>query len=153
MENLTLEEKLYQIIEEQIAETDIYVIDMRLKGGYGNRILEIILDTDTGIGIDECMRYGKRIKRYIEENEIIEGAYGMEVSSPGATRPLEIPRQYKKHIGRILKVKFRSEEGYQTVEGTLNDCNAENISITLENNSTLVLAFEDIAQAKVVLPW
>lgn len=153
MENLTLEEKLYQIVEEQIEGTALYVIDMRLKGGYGNRNFEVILDTDEGIGIDECMRYGKKIKRYIEENEIIDGAFSMEVSSPGVTRPLEIPRQYKKNVGRILKVKYKREGIYTTVQGILGAANEEQITLQLEDQSEMVFLFEEIIEAKVVLPW
>lgn len=153
MENLTLSEKLYDMVEALLADTQNYVIDLQVKGAYNSPMITLLLDSDEGISVDECMRIGKKIKRSIEAEALIEGYYGLEVSSPGATRPLEIPRQYKKHIGRDLKVKFRTETGYETIQGILERCSEDEIVLLLADDAKQSISFDDIVQAKVVLPW
>lgn len=91
-------------VEEKLKEPEFWAYFLlQVQVLPGNKV-EIFLDGDEGIGLEVC----RTISRYVEERLDLEGliglSYGLEVSSPGATRPLELPRQYPKHVGRTLRV-------------------------------------------------
>ena len=121
--------------------------------------IRVILDGDAGVNLQDCMDISRAIEHNLDREE---EDFSLEVTSAGAASPLELPRQYKKNIGRKLWVKAAGEE----LEGTLTQA-TEN-SITLEwkarepkpvgKGKVTVkkkqeIAFSDIHQAKVILKF
>lgn len=84
----------------------IYIVDIQIAGKQGGRLkVTILLDSDTGITIDECARISRQLGAQLDEIDLFEGrAFTLEVSSPGVDFPLQSPRQYRKNIGRSLHV-------------------------------------------------
>ena len=70
---------------------------------WGVRI-EVYVDSDTGIHIDDCAAISRFLEGHLDGSGIVPDNYILEVSSPGMSNPLMLPRQYKKRIGRILEV-------------------------------------------------
>jgi ribosome maturation factor RimP len=144
-------------IADSIAAThDAYVIDVSVRGFKGSRVVTIFVDTDEGIGIDIVGKMSREIGFTLEEGEVIEGKYTLDVSSPGATKPLELPRQYPRHVGRPFAVKYRDLESGNNVkaEGTLAASDASSLTLQPDGGADpLVIAFDDVVEAKVKLPW
>lgn len=62
----------------------------------------------------------REIGDLIEAEEKVPGSYVLEVSSPGATRPLKRERDYRLFVGRNIKVMFRAPvEGHSEIVGML----------------------------------
>ncbi len=144
-------------IAASIAQThDAYVVDVSVRGFKGSRVVTIFVDTDAGIGIDIVGKMSREIGFSLEEGEVIEGKYTLDVSSPGATKPLELPRQYPRHVGRPFSVKYRDSESGDNVkaEGTLSAADASSLTLQPDGGADpLVIAFSDVVEAKVKLPW
>ena len=100
-----MREKAEKLIHEAIQENpDLFLIEYSISAD--NRI-EVCVDGDNGLPVEEIVR----ISRHIEHNlDREENDFSLTVSSPGLSRPLEIPRQFKKNIGRKLKVKTEETE-------------------------------------------
>lgn len=101
-----------------------YLVDVEVHSSSGQDIIEVFVDTDDGISIDNCRYLSKRISEALETDEKIQqllpDRYRLDVSSPGVSRPLALPRQYVKNIGRRLQVTYEDESGeVKTVEGRL----------------------------------
>jgi ribosome maturation factor RimP len=111
---------------EKVDGSEFFVVEVvQEKSG---RMIRVLLDGDTGISISKCGEVSRHISARIDEEIPDEtGAFTVEVSSPGADRPLKMERQYHKHLGRDLS--FRDESG-TTHEGTLKSI--ENGVIVLE---------------------
>ena len=73
---------------------------------HSNGKLMILVDGDNGIGIDDCVAISRHVGFHLEEENVIETAYNLEVSSPGIDMPLTSIRQYVKNIGRTLAIKM-----------------------------------------------
>ncbi len=106
------------------AEQKVYLVDVELKHGQGEDIVQVFADTDQGIRIDQCKALSRMISEAFETDtglsQLFPGKYRLEVSSPGLARPLRLERQYQKNIGRLLHVKFKTESNeYLQCEGTL----------------------------------
>ena len=103
---MNIEKKVTQLVEEKIAELerpDLFVVDVKM---HSNGKLIILVDGDKGIGIADCAAISRYVGFRLEEENTIETAYNLEVSSPGVEFPLTMPRQYTKNIGRDLGIKM-----------------------------------------------
>lgn len=121
-----MEERIYDLLEAKFAEeefSDCFLIDLKL---HGNHKLDIFLDSDTGITFDRCRRISRYLEAHIDEAGWMGEKYVLEVSSPGVGRPLKLPRQYPKHVGRKLHLVLK--DGTE-MEGELIDVQADNITI------------------------
>ncbi len=101
---MQVEDRVIELVEEKIADRDdLFIVSVKfLKNG----VLVILLDGDQGISIDDCVKVSRHVGFHLEEENVIETAYRLEVSSPGIDSPLELPRQYQKNVGRNVKVKL-----------------------------------------------
>ena len=133
---------------------DLFLIDFTVGG---DNTVRIVLDGDKGVNLQDCMEVSRAIEHNLDREE---EDFSLEVTSAGATAPLELPRQYHKNKGRKLKV--RTEE--QEFEGTLTQVDENSITlewkarepkpvgkgkVTVQKKQEI--AFSDIKKAKVIL--
>jgi len=103
---MNVEKKVTQLVEEKIAEMerpDLFLVDAKL---HSNGKMIILVDGDKGIGIAECAQISRYVGFHLEEENVIETAYNLEVSSPGLDIALTSIRQYAKNVGRQLAIKL-----------------------------------------------
>ena len=117
----------------------------------------VIADGDQGISIDQCATISRRLGRRIEENYGEEISYTLEVTSPGADQPLLYPRQYKRHVGRKIKVVL--QDGSEKV-GTLDEVTSTGIDLSEEikekkkiSIQPVQINFSDIAKSTIVISF
>ena len=123
---MDIKQKVTELVEEKLGEPGFeacFLLDIELPGI--NQI-RVFLDADDGISFQECRRVSRHVEAYLDEANWMDGRYTIEVSSPGATKPLQIPRQYPKHVGRKLEVKRHDAD---TVEGVLLSADADRIVV------------------------
>lgn len=123
----TLLQHIEQIAAETAARHGAFVTEIVMRGELRSKVLEVYVDTDEGITIDTVSDISREISETLDEQDLILGAYRLDVSSPDLSRPIHIPRQYRKNIGRLLAVTYRQEEGVKTTEGTLESADEERI--------------------------
>lgn len=91
---LITKEKIEQLAKEHLQNSSVYLTGVKIMTG--NSIL-VFIDGDDGVKIADCVA----LSRYIEGNlDRDKEDYSLDVSSHGASTPLVMPRQYKRHIGR-----------------------------------------------------
>jgi len=105
-------------------ETELFLVDVLLRNVNGTDYLEIYVDTDSGVTVDACAKLSRKLSEEIEVmpelQDLLPNRLRLDVSSPGLSRPLKLERQYRKNIGRLLRVKYKdSNEGYHVVKGRL----------------------------------
>lgn len=101
---MNVEKRIRELAEEKIADRpDLFVVDVKYNP-VGNRVI-ILLDGDKGADIDDCAQVSRHVGFHLEEENVIDTAYNLEVSSPGVDTPLLQVRQYVKNIGRQVAVK------------------------------------------------
>ena len=121
---MNIEKRVKELVEEKIADKpNLFVVDIKM---HSNGKLMILVDGDNGIGIDECVAISRHVGFHLEEENVIETAYNLEVSSPGIDTPLTSIRQYTKNIGRSLAIKMA--DGAKR-EGKLTGINGDAIIV------------------------
>ena len=101
---MNIEKKVRELVEEKIADKpNLFIVDIKM---HSNGKLMILIDGDNGVGIDDVAAVSRHVGFRLEEENVIETAYNLEVSSPGIDTPLTSLRQYTKNIGRNLAIKM-----------------------------------------------
>jgi len=151
---MELKQKLTDLVLGVSSKNACQLVDLQIKGNSEHRKLVVLLDTESGISIEECSKVSRELAALIEIENVIEGAYTLEVSSPGIDVPFNDKKKYEKNIGRILKVALLA--GNEKV-GKLT--NVTNESITIEGqgkpgkvkkeDKIIVINFDQIKESKV----
>jgi len=111
---MQVEKRVAELVEEKIADRpELFLVEVKMLP---NNKLIIHVDGDQGISIQDCVAISRHVGFHLEEENTIEQAYNLEVSSPGVGEPLKLIRQYNKNIGRSISIKLK--EG-QKKEGKL----------------------------------
>ena len=122
---MQLEKRVRDLVEEKIADRpELFLVDVKMLP---NNKLIIHVDGDQGISIQDCVAISRHVGFHLEEENAIETAYNLEVSSPGVGEPLKLTRQYVKNVGRELALKLANGD---KKEGKL--VAADETSITIE---------------------
>ena len=116
-------------------------------------ILRIEIDSENGIGIEDCERMSRAIDPILDEEDPIEDSYSLEVSSPGVERTLSRPEHFEAMMGSKVEVKlFAAVNGAKSVVGELTGY--ADGDVTVENDTgTLTLKKADIAKVSTVFEW
>jgi len=96
----------------------------------GNRYLRVYVDKEGGIDIDECGRISEYLSEQLDQQDPISDAYILEVSSPGAERPLKKPEDYRRAVGKDVYITtVEPVEGKQEFEGPLVAYDGETVTV------------------------
>lgn len=128
------------------------LIDIELKGSPGSQLLRIFVDTDEGILLDQCVVLSRQISDLLDTRDLISGRYRLEVSSPGTDRPLKTERDFKRNLGRKVKVIYSENEEEKTITGMIAHVDNGQVSVNL-NNSQVQIEMSSILVAKVIPKW
>lgn len=138
------------------AHSSLFLIDLTI--GNDNHI-KVVLDGDTGVTIEDCITLSRAVEEHLNREE---EDFSLEVTSAGATSPLQLPRQYKKNIGRKINVKTREK----TWEGNLTRVSENTITLAwkareakpigkgkITVDKIQEISFYDILEAKIIIEF
>ncbi|MAN58816.1 MAG: ribosome assembly cofactor RimP [Flavobacteriaceae bacterium] len=153
-----MREKVEQLLQQALDNNpSLFLLDLNISEA--NHI-QVVIDGDEGVTVEDCMSVSREIEHNLDREEL---DFSLEVMSAGVSEPLVSPRQYKKNVGRKLKV--RTNDG-KTVEGDIANATEEAVTLhwkvrepkpvgkgrhTVEKEA--VLSYGDIAEAKVMITF
>ncbi|MDA8570499.1 ribosome assembly cofactor RimP [Schleiferiaceae bacterium] len=139
--------KIESAVEIAATDNDAFLVELELKP---NNIIVAFVDSDNGLTIEQIKMINRQIESHLDRD--VED-FNLTVSSPDLNKPLKTWRQYKKNVGRYLKVKFNERQE----EGMLMKVEAKYLVLSVPNkkksapNTELEIQFADIAEAKVAI--
>lgn len=139
---------------DQAAEAhQVFIVDFVQRGERGTKVFEIFIDNLEGITAEICSNVSRDLSKELDAADVIKGKYYLNVSSPGLSRPLKFLKQYPKHIGRILNIKFKNKDLTEEITAELNEINENKVILKTKNNTLHEILFDDIIETKVKAPW
>lgn len=161
-----LVDRVRTLADETAEGSDVFVLDVVMKGGNGGPNLEVSVDTDAGVTVDELSAFSRELGFALDTADVIDGHYELTVTSPGATKPLALPRQFPRHVGRTLDVKLHApmavgDAEAERLEGTLTavDLDGGTLALSIPGKTKkdaptpVVVPLDAVAEARVKLPW
>ena len=134
-----LQSGIRQMAEGFLTNNEHFIVDVLVSTEKGPSKILVLLDGDNGVTIDDCVSLSRAIGHELEENEIMESKYTLEVSSPGVDFPLSSHRQYLKNIGRSVKVY--TNEGKE-IKGILKEISESVMLLDKEVKKGKKITFE-----------
>ncbi|MCF6514948.1 ribosome maturation factor RimP [Lactobacillus sp. S2-2] len=128
-------ENVTKAVTPILEENNFSLYDIEFVQEKGSWYLRIYIDKDTGISIDDCALVSDQLSEVLDEMDPdpIPEAYYLEVSSPGAERPLKKEEDFKNAVGEYIHVSLYQKLNNQKVfEGTL--INLTDDELTLDCN-------------------
>ncbi|MER5465889.1 ribosome maturation factor RimP [Streptomyces sp. NPDC002668] len=103
----TQSERLRGLLEPLVSAADLDLEEIEVSRAGRRRMLRIIVDSDEGVELDACAELSRAVSEKLDETDAMgEGEYVLEVSSPGADRPLTKHRHYVRAVGRLVKFQL-----------------------------------------------
>lgn len=140
--------------EQCAVQHGAHVVDLVLRGDPSKRVLEVYVDSEGGVTVDLCSQISRDLSAAVQLQGVLGGSYRLEVSSPGIDRPLLFPWQYRKHVGRRMRIRWDVAGALKEETGVLRG--SDETGITFETDTMheqFVLPFGEIRRATVVAPW
>ena len=149
--NLDHLSQLKAIVGQELDGTDLYLVDIELKGDERNRIVWIYIEsTEGGVALERCAELSRNIGNAIDEEGLFKGKYRLNISSPGVDKPLLDRRQYYTNRGRKCNVRYKAGSNETSVEGTLKQVDQDSITID-DGKSSHQIPFGDIVETRILV--
>lgn len=154
--------RLAQLIEPEAKALGFDLVRVKMmpsEAGDGGMALQIMAeDPATGqLVIDQCAALSRRVSDVIDRAEedgevLIEGAYHLEVSSPGIDRPLTRAKDFANWAGHETKIAMaKGWDGQRTLRGNLEGIDGDQIAITDRKAGLVTVPLDQIHSAQLVL--
>jgi ribosome maturation factor RimP len=140
--------KIKEFILPILDREGIHLVDLELRGYANNQVLSIFVDTDTGITLEQVANITREIEGILDLEDPIHGRYRLEVSSPGIDRPLTELWQFRKNIGRWLRVLYNDQNQKLEKTGLLKEIKEDRILLA-EKKQELEIPLSQIIKAVI----
>lgn len=126
----TYEAKTEELLVPIVERFQVEIYDVEYVKEAGEWYLRVYIDKPEGVNINDCENVSRALSDALDEEDYIEEAYILEVSSPGLGRQLKKDKHLEKSIGRDVVVKtYKAIEKCKEFEGTLCSFDADTIVI------------------------
>ncbi len=140
-----IETAVEKIAEEILANTEYELVDVEYVKER-DWFLRVYIDKEGGIGLDDCQEVSGLLDDKIEEQNIINDRYILEVSSPGLDRALKKEKDFKREMGKMIDITlYKAIDGEKMITGKLTGYTKDNITIDEAKD----IALKDIALVRL----
>ena len=134
---------------------ELYAVE---QSGQSGRTLRVSIDRPEPITIDDCERVSRVVGPLLDNANLIAGPYNLEVSSPGAERPLRRKEDYERFNGKRVNVRYRSGETETVVEGQLVAVDGAGIAVQAQaarGRAPVVvhIGWDDVASGRLAVSF
>jgi len=137
----------------ETAGMEIVDIELHRGGSRGGKLLRVYLDKPGGANVDDLSRISRELSALLDEHDFIEGAYTLEVSSPGINRPLRRPEHFAQFIGKRIRVRTRDlVNGRRSFLGILQEASADKIKL-VQDRVEYEIPFSAIERSNYEHDW
>ena len=151
--------RLTEVIEPEAIALGFELVRVKLSGQGEERTLQIMAeDPATGqLVVEQCMALSRRVSERIDAieeagEELVHGAYNLEVSSPGIDRPLTRAKDYANWAGHDVNVSLNEPVGdHRKLRGELVGIDGDKVTIEDRKAGRIGVPLDTIHSAKLVL--
>lgn len=146
-------ERVKKLIEERIAGTDIFLVSLTISS---SNDIHVVLDADSGVSIEKCISVSRNIEHNLDRET---DDFSLEVGSFVLGHPLQMVRQYKKYINKMVAITDMEGISYK---GILLKVEESSLEIEQELSKKklkegvsplLIMPFEKMKEIKAVITF
>ncbi|WP_406326830.1 ribosome maturation factor RimP [Streptomyces sp. NBC_01617] len=155
----TQSERLRGLLEPLVSAKELDLEEIEVSRAGRRRVLRIIVDSDEGVELDACAELSRAISEKLDETDAMgEDEYVLEVSSPGADRPLTEHRHYVRATGRLVKLQLTTEGADGELVARIIAVDDDGLDLEVpgvkgRRPTSRRVAFDEIAKARVEIEF
>ncbi|MGM9986518.1 MAG: ribosome maturation factor RimP [Bacillaceae bacterium] len=147
-------EKLAQPIVEELG---FELVDVEYVKEGKDWFLRVFVDSEKGIDLEDCAKLSERLSEKLDAEDPITDMYFLDVSSPGAERPLKKAADFQKAIGKQIYVKtYEPIENEKQFEGKLISFDGDVVTIEIKIKTRvkqIQIPYEKVASARLAVTF
>lgn len=150
-EPATSRARLLQLLAPAVEATGHDLEDVSVSPAGRRKLVRVVVDaqegTDGGITLDDVAEVSRVVSDLLDTpqgEELLAGAYTLEVTSPGVDRPLTQPRHWRRSVGRLVKAKLSDA----TVTGRVLEADEAQVVLDVDGTRQVVL-YGEVVSAQV----
>lgn len=149
MKKNEIEDYCTRLVTPIIEENSFELVDVEYVKEGADYYLRVYADKEGGINIDDCVLISRALEKKLDEEDKIDGAYILEVSSPGLTRPLKKDNDFKRSIGKKVDIKLYNKiNGLKQFTAELKAYSEQDITVLL-NDEEMLINKKDISMIRL----
>ncbi|HUZ89246.1 MAG TPA: ribosome maturation factor RimP [Candidatus Acidoferrales bacterium] len=143
-------EEIQSLLEPSLAHLGYSVYALE-RTGVGGKTLRLTIDKSHGfVSIEDCERVSHLAGPLLDQSDLMPDSYTLEVSSPGAERPLKTPADYERFVGRKVNLRYRLGAVEVALEGTLGTVDGEGLEVVERRTGAIRIAWADLIAGHLV---
>jgi ribosome maturation factor RimP len=151
--------KVTEVVEELaqpiIQELELELVEIEFVKEGKNWFLRVYIDKENGVDIEDCGTVSERLSEKLDELDPITQNYFLEVSSPGAERPLKKAKDFQMAIGKNVFIKtYEPIDGEKGFEGELLYYDGQTVKVEMKiktRKKVIEIPFEKVASARLAV--
>ena len=148
------EQKTEELITPFVEDKGFELVDVEYVKEGGNWYLRAYIDKPGGITVDDCEVISRSLSDKLDEEDFIEGAYILEVSSPGLGRPLKKEKDFVRNMGQEVELRtYRAIEKQKEFRGILDAYDKSSITLEVEEGEKLVVDRSNVALVRLAFDF
>jgi ribosome maturation factor RimP len=157
-----LAERISALADDVASPLGVEVLDVVVKGSRGRRLVRVVadaaeLDADAGLDIDTIAKMSRQLGDALDEHDVVPGSFTLEVTSPGADRPLRRARDFARNVGREVRIDRTdaatdAADGERELRGVLVAVDESTLTLEVADDR-VELPLDHVDHGTVVLPW
>jgi ribosome maturation factor RimP len=156
-----MSKKVTEVVEELalpiLEELQLELVEVEYVKEGKSWFLRVYIDKETGVDIDDCGNVSEKLSEKLDEVDPIPQNYFLEVSSPGAERPLKKEKDFLNAIGKNVYIKtYEPILDEKEFEGILTGFDGEEVTLEVRiktRKKTIVIPFEKVAKARLAITF
>ncbi|MDJ1132623.1 ribosome maturation factor RimP [Streptomyces iconiensis] len=155
----TQSERLRGLLEPLVSKRGLDLEEIDVTPAGKRRVLRVVVDADGGVQLDTCAELSRELSEVLDESDAMGGPpYVLEVTSPGADRPLTEQRHYRRAVGRLIRAQLTEEAGGGELTARITDVDDEGLDVEVpgvkgRKPTRRRLAYGEIAKARVEIEF
>lgn len=152
-------ETVTKLVTPILEEQNFELVEVEFVKEGKNWFLRVFIDKEGGIDIEECAFVSEKLSEKLDamDPDPIPQAYFLEVSSPGAERPLQKESDYEQAVGKYIHISlYQAVDGEKQIEGTLVHLDSEQLTLSVKIKTRVKeMTFErkNIAKARLAIQF
>jgi ribosome maturation factor RimP len=145
------------VAEPVLAELGYRLVRVRISGADGCTVQIMAERPDGSLAIEDCELASRTLSPVLDVSDPIEGAYRLEISSPGIDRPLVRRSDFDRYAGHVARIEMQAPiDGRKRFRGELLGTHGDEVRLrsdepAADQTSEVLLPIEDMMEARLVL--
>ena len=154
MATTDVDDQIWALTQEVVSDLGYELVDIELTGNRSRRVIRVYIEKPEGILLADCVAVSRKLGERLDEEDVIENSYRLEISSPGIERPLRKIQDYERYVGHQVRIRLKGRlKGKRKIAGKLDEVEDNIVRIISQHGEKVSFSLADIAKANLDVDW